>query len=66
MADTQAEQDQHIQTLIAAVGELTERIVELESTQVVVVEKKVMERRGVVTRVRRGDGRVVQRVTPAP
>ncbi len=66
MADTQAEQDQHIQTLIAAVAELTQRLADVESTQVVVVEKKVMERRGIVTRVRRGDGRVVQRVTPAP
>lgn len=63
--DTQSEQDQHIDTLTAAIAELTQRIAELEAEPEVVdilLPNRMLER-GTVQRIRRGDGRVVQRVT---
>jgi CTP:molybdopterin cytidylyltransferase MocA len=62
------DQTRRIATLTAAVAELTQRIAEIEGDPVVVdavLPNRFHERR-TVQNVRRGDGRVVQRVTSGP
>jgi hypothetical protein len=65
MTEEQTEEQRKIATLTAALGEVVERLAQLEGQDetIDIIVPKVRATRGEVTTVRRADGRVVQRVT---